>query len=66
MKSIINAAYKDAKSTWEDFEIKDIVVYYDLYVQSDTYYLQMYSNIFETSLSRYIILILHNFSQQQD
>lgn len=66
MKSIINAAYKDAKSAWEDFEIKDIVVYYDLYVQSDTYYLQMYSNIFETSLSRYIILILHNFSQQQD
>lgn len=66
MKSIINAAYKDAKSAWEDFEIKNIVVYYDLYVQSDTYYLQMYSNIFETSLSRYIILILHNFSQQQD
>ena len=53
MKSIINAAYKDAKSAWEDFEIKNIVVYYDLYVQSDTYYLQMYSNIFETSLSRY-------------
>ena len=66
MKSIINAAYKDAKSAWEDFEIKNIVVYYDLYVQSDTYYLQMYSNIFETSLSRYINLILHNFSQQQD
>ena len=66
MKSIINAAYKDAKSDWEDFGIKNIVVYYDLYVQSDTYYLQMYSNIFETSLSRYINLILHNFSQQQD
>ena len=66
MKSIINAAYKDAKSDWEDFGIKNIVVYYDLYVQSDTYYLQMYSNIFETSLSRYINLILHSFSQQQD
>ena len=66
MKSIINAAYKDAKSDWKDFGIKNIVVYYDLYVQSDTYYLQMYSNIFETSLSRYINLILHNFSQQQD
>ena len=66
MKSIINAAYKDAKSAWEDFGIKNIVVYYDLYVQSDTYYLQMYSNIFETSLSRYINLILHNFSQQQN
>lgn len=36
MKNIKNAAYKDAKCAWEDFGLKNIVVYYDPYVQSNT------------------------------
>ena len=35
MEDITDADYKHAKRVWNDFEIKSIGCYHDLYVQSD-------------------------------
>ena len=36
MENIIDADYMQAKNVCKDFEIKKLVEYYDLYLQSDT------------------------------
>ena len=36
MENIIDVDYMQAKSVCKDFEIKKLVEYYDLYLQSDT------------------------------
>ena len=36
MKCITNADYKHAKKIWEDFVIKGLSQYYNLYVQNNT------------------------------
>ena len=66
MINITDGVYKDAKRVQENFVIKNLGVYYDLYEESDTLLLADVFLNFETSSSRYINLILLNFSQHQD
>ena len=44
-EGISNADYTHAKKVWEVFEIKNLGVYHDLYVQSDTL---LHAHVFET------------------
>ena len=46
MENISNAVYKNLKRVCKDFEIKNLGVYHDLYVQSDTLFL---ADLFENS-----------------
>ena len=36
MENIIDSVYEDAKRVCKDFEIKNLEVYHDLFVQSDS------------------------------
>ena len=48
-----------AQKVWDIFKIKNLGVYHDLYVQSDTLLLQMYMNILEICVLIYMNLILY-------
>ena len=45
-----DANYRHTKTVWEDFELKNVGKYYDLYIESNT---TMYLKIFEICLEIY-------------
>ena len=51
MEDITDADYRHAKIVCKDFEIKHLGEYHDLYVQSDTLLLLMYSRTLEIYVS---------------
>ena len=53
------------KKVWKDFKIKHLGEYYDLYVQSDTYF-QMYLKTLEINVLKYMNLIWLIFYLCQD
>ena len=57
MEDITDPNYKQAKKVWYDFEIKNLVYDYDLYVQTIRYYLQIYLETFGINLFKYMNLI---------
>ena len=54
MKDIIDADYAYTKKVFKDFEIKNLVEYHDLYVQSNTLLLaDLFENFRNMCLKRY-------------
>ena len=59
LKDISDEDYKHAHKLWDVFEIKNLGKYHDLYVQSDTLYLQIYLKVLEICVLKYMNLILY-------
>ena len=59
LENISDEDYTHAQKIWDVFEIKNLGEYHDLYVQSDTLYLQIYLKILEICVLIYMNLILY-------
>ena len=59
LENITDKDYPHAKNIWDVFEIKNLGKYHDLYVQSDTLYLQIYLKVLEICVLKYMNLILY-------
>ena len=59
LENISDGDYLHAQKVWDVFEIKNLGEYHDLYVQSDTLYLQIYLKILEICVLIYMNLILY-------
>ena len=66
LENITDKDYEHVKKVWEAFEIKNLGEYHDVYVQCDTYCLQMYLKTLEISVLKYMSLILLIFCLNRD
>ena len=58
LEDVTGEDYKHYKKVWEIFEIKSLGEYHDLYAQCDILLLEMYLETLETSVLKYMDLIL--------
>ena len=58
LEDVTGEDYKHYKKVWEIFEIKSFGEYHDLYAQCDILLLEMYLETLETSVLKYMDLIL--------
>ena len=58
LEDVTGEDYKHYKKAWEIFEIKSFGEYHDLYAQCDILLLEMYLETLETSVLKYMDLIL--------
>ena len=58
LEDVTGEDYKHYKKVWEVFEIKSLGEYHDLYAQCDILLLEMYLETLETSVLKYMDLIL--------
>ena len=63
LEDITDKDYAHTQKLWEVFEIKNLGEYHDLHVQCDTLLL---ADVFETSVLKYMDLILLIFCLHQD
>ena len=61
LENIADKDYEHVKKVWETFEIKHLGEYNDLYVQCDTFFLQMYLKVLEICVLKNVNLILPIF-----
>ena len=61
LEDITDKDYAHALKIWEVFEIRDMGEYHDLYIQTDTFYLQIYLKNLEINPLKYMDLILLTF-----
>ena len=66
LKDITDEHYAHAQKMFDEFGLKNLGDNHDLYVQRDTLLLQMYLKTLETSVLKYMNLILHIFCLHQD
>ena len=66
MKNITDVDCRHANNIFKKFKLKNLGEYHDLYVQSDTLFLQMYLKILETYMLKYINYILLIFCLDRD
>ena len=66
MEDITDVDYAQAKRVCEDFKIKKIGEYHDLYIQSDTLFLVDVFRTLEICVLKYVSLILQNFFRHLD
>ena len=65
-EGVTDEEYAHAQKVWKVFQIKNLGDYHDLYVQSDTFCLQMCLETLEINVLKFMNLILLIFSQFQD
>ena len=58
LEDVTGEDYEHYKKVWEVFEIKSLGEYHDLYAQCDILLLEMYLETLETSVLKYMDLIL--------
>ena len=66
LEDITDEDYTHAQKVSEEFNLKSLSDYHDLYVKSDTLLLEMCLKTLETSVLKYMNLILLSFYQFQD
>ena len=54
MEEITGIDYRHAEKVFNKFNIKNLGIYHDLYVQSDTYFKQMFLKILETCAKKFM------------
>ena len=66
LEDITDKGYTQAQKVFEEFKLKNLDEYHDLYAQSEHYCLETYLKILEINILKYTNVILLTFYLHQD